>query len=303
VKKIAISMVLAMVIMMAGAMTAPFLQAGEPNMEGIFPALKGWAKKGAPTFYTPDNLFEYINGAAEVFLSYDFQKLGTLTYENKEKMSFTVDVYKHNGARNGFGIYSQEKPQEGSFLPIGTQGYYEKGVLNFLKGSFYVKMSGYDLGDKDKDILTSAANAIAGLLKGENSLPAVLNCFPTKGKKSNSERYINKNFLGHSFLHSAYVVDYENDGRTFQIFIIEAANPAVADKVLQEYKAFLEKKGKDVTEKDGIQRFQDPYYRSSGTMHMKKSKNYIWGLFFKNDTIAKTLIDEIETKLKKNKLI
>jgi hypothetical protein len=289
--------------MMAFALAIPSLHAGGTDMVTIFPSFEGWSKKGKPDIYTPDNLFEYINGAAEVFLSYDFVKLATLTYENDKQYSFVVDVYQHSSDRNGFGIYSQEKPQKGDFLKIGTQGYYEKGVLNFLKGSFYVKMSGYDLGDNDEKVLTTAAKELSKALEGVVDFPAVVKCFPAKGKIANSEAYFNKNFLGHSFLHSAFVADYEIDGRKFQVFIIETGKPEEVKEILNKYTGFLKKKGIPVEQKEKSYRFQDPYYRSSGMMNMKMEKNYLWGLFSKNNTAAESFIREIQKNLEKNKLI
>jgi hypothetical protein len=279
------------------------LNAEETNMTTIFPTLEGWTQKGKPDVYTPDNLFEYIDGAAEVFLSYDFQALATLTYENREKNSFTVDVYRHSSDRNGFGIYSSEKPQKGNFIPMGTQGYYEKGILNFLKGPYYVKMSGYDLGDNDKGVLTTAAGAIAKVLKGTTDFPGAVKCFPGKGKQTDSERYINQNFLGHSFLHSAFEADYEIAGKKFKVFIIETGRAEEVDKIVQSYLDFLDKKGIKVEANNNFYRFQDPYYRSYGMMNMKKEKNYLWGLFSTDNSTAESVIREIETNLKKNKLI
>lgn len=288
---------------MAFTLAVPGLHAGGTDITGLFPVFEGWTKKGKPDLYTPDNLFEYINGAAEVFLSYDFVKLATLTYENNKEHSFTVDVYQHNSDRNGFGIYSQEKPQKGNFLDIGAQGYYEKGVLNFLKGSFYVKMSGFDMGDNDEKVLTTAAKALAKALQGTEDFPVVVKCFPEKGKIANSEAFINKNFLGHSFLHSAFVANYEIDGRKLQVFIIETGKPGEVEEILDNYTGLLKKKGIPVEQKGKSYRFQDPYYRSSGMMNMKIEKNYLWGLFCKNNAAAESFIREIEKNLKKNKLI
>jgi len=291
------------VILIGCAALVPFIHGGQKDMTAIFPPLEGWTKKGAPEIYTPDNLFEYINGAAEVFLSYDFIKLATLTYENTKKNSFTVDVYRHSSARNGFGIYSQEKPQTGNFLAIGTQGYYEKGVLNFLRGGYYVKMSGYDLGDNDKTVLTSAAEKIAANLEGPLDFPAAVKCFPNEGKITNSEGYINRNFLGHSFLHSAYAADYRLNGEKFQVFIIETGDKKGVEEILKSYLAFVKKKGIAVEENKNVYRFQDPYYRSSGMMNLRIKKNYLWGLFSKDAALAQSFLDKIEANLKKNRLI
>ena len=298
-KKLTISII----IIMAFALAIPALHAGSKDIASIYPGFEGWTKKGKPDLYTPDNLFEYIDGAAEVFLSYDFVKLATLTYENNNENSFTVDVYQHSSDKTGFGIYSQEKPQKGYFLNIGTQGYYEKGVLNFFKGSFYVKMSGYDLGDNDEKVLTTAAKELAKALQGSADFPAVVKCFPETGKIANSEAYINKNFLGHSFLHSAFVADYEIDGRKFQVFIIETGKPEEVEEILNNYTGFLKKKDIPVEQKEKLYRFQDPYYRSSGMMNMKMEKNYLWGLFCKDNAAAESFIREIQKNLEKNKLI
>jgi len=43
-----------------------------PLMAGDFPRIKGWKPVSDPLIYTADNLWEYINGAAEQFLSRKF---------------------------------------------------------------------------------------------------------------------------------------------------------------------------------------------------------------------------------------
>jgi hypothetical protein len=285
------------------ALPAAPISTDEKELTKAFPSFAGWTKKGEPEIYTPDNLYEYIDGAADAFLSYDFQKLATLTYEKDKKSSYTVDLYQHSSDRNGFGIYSQEKPRDGSFLALGTQGYYEKGILNFFKGHYYVKMSGYDLGDDDEKVLTTAARAIASALEGSGTFPAAVKCFPATGKIANSEAYINRNFLGHSFLHSAYVADYEVKGQKFQVFIMEADSPRGVEEILANYTDFVKKKGITVEQDKNFYRFQDPYYSSSGMMNLKAQSNWLWGLFCPDNTLAAALIDEIAANLKKNNLI
>jgi len=53
------------------------------GMEALFPQLDGWVQKGDPAVYTPGNLYEYIDGAADVFLGCGFVKLAALSFENK----------------------------------------------------------------------------------------------------------------------------------------------------------------------------------------------------------------------------
>lgn len=277
---------------------APNLEPGETDMTKIFPEISGM-KRGKPEMYTPDNLYEYINGAAEVFLSYDFRQLAALTYEDQQKHSLTIDIYRHNNAKNGFGIYSQEKPVKGDFLRIGAQGYYEKGVLNFVRGSYYVKMSGFDLGDNDKAVLTDAAKKIARRLSGPTYFPLPVTCFPGKGKVEDSEKYIARNFLGHSFLHSAFAAEYEEKGEKFQIFIIETADTKDAKKIMNDYFKFAKGKGSEVSVHRTFFRFLDPYYRSSGKMNIKAKGKYVFGLFGNDMTKIHYYMEQVGKNLEK----
>ncbi|MCP4147110.1 MAG: hypothetical protein GY757_05105 [bacterium] len=287
--------ILILILMGVTFMTA----AAGQDMKTIFPNMEGWKKTADVALYTADNLYEYINGAADVYLGYDFQELAVLSFENDKKQTLTIDIYRHSNPRNGFGIYSQEKPRKGDFFSIGTQGYYEKGVLNFLKGNYYVKVSGFDLGELDKKVLNDAAAKIAGKLEGENAFPKTIKCFPKKGKKENSESYISSNYNGHAFLHSAFAADYQENNENFQVFIMETENETASKKILSDYLTFVKGKGKTVENnaKNGSCSFQDPYYRSSGTMVMKQKGKYVWGLFQKNPAAATFYIDKIEANL------
>lgn len=295
-------------ILIIGCFLFPLsLKSAPVDIKTLFPQLNGWTQKGNIDVYTPDNLYEYIDGAADVFLAYDFQELAAATFESNPKGSFTVDIYRHGSPKNGFGIYSQEKPAKGPFIPIGAQGYYEKGVLNFLVDCCYVKINGFDLGDKDETILKEAARQIAQKIQGDNRFPRVLECFPGEEKVEYSERYIAQNFLGHSFLHSAFTADYEKEGAKIQVFIIETDDEKVARKILDDYLTFVKSKGMTVeenTEKDFF-RFQDPYYRSNGSMNIKQKGNYLWGLFDKDMSAAGAgvYIDKIRENLSKLKLV
>jgi hypothetical protein len=283
---------------------AGLMAAAQETMVDIFPEIPGFQKKGAAEIFEPDNLFEYIDGAADVYLSYDFQELGTLSYENAKKQSITVDIYRHSNSDNGFGIYSQEKPTDGNFIPIGTQGYYEEGNLIFFKDRYYVKLSGFDLQGQDRQILEKTASLIDKKLEGKPVFPLPLACFPEKGKIKNSERFILRNFLGHAFLHSAFVCDYRIVNQQFQIFIIQAASQKDVQAILDDYAGFMEKKGSAFqADSTGGYRFQDPYYRSRGNMNLKKKGRFIWGLFSDNLELSRFYMDNIEQNLIARKLI
>ncbi len=50
--------------------------------------INGWKKSLKDTIYTPENLFEYINGGAELYISYNFKQLLTQKYVKEESTHY-----------------------------------------------------------------------------------------------------------------------------------------------------------------------------------------------------------------------
>ena len=122
-----------------------------------FPEVTGWRQSGEIQTFVPKTLFEYINGGADLYLSYDFQELKVAEYSNEKKASVTIEVYRHKTPIHAFGIYSQERLSDANFLDIGSQGYIEANVLNFVAGPYYVKINSFNTGPDDREILIAFA--------------------------------------------------------------------------------------------------------------------------------------------------
>ena len=61
----------------------------------VFPDVTGWKRSAKIQTFSPKTLFEYIDGAADLYLTYDFEELKVAEYQNEKKASVTVDVYFH----------------------------------------------------------------------------------------------------------------------------------------------------------------------------------------------------------------
>jgi hypothetical protein len=213
----------------------------QDDLSGLLPSLEGWSLSEPPQTYLPENLFEYIDGAAESYLSYDFQRLVVGQYKKSDASdALTVEIYDLGSPRNAFGIYGIERYPESRFLQIGAQGYLEEGSLNFFSGSFYIKLMCYDCGAQAEQVLLQAARLIAGRISNPAGFPSVLASFPEQNRVANSEKFILKNFLGMSFLEAGYTAQYRVGEVEFEAFIIEAGS---ADKAAVMLEQFLTKSG------------------------------------------------------------
>ena len=247
----------------------PALVAGGPDLPAFFPDLPGWSRDGGVEQFAPDNLYEHIDGAAENFLACGFELLAVQNYVNGKKQALTAEIYFHGTPENAFAIYGSERPLAGAYLALGSEGYHEEGVLNFISDAYYVKLNAFDLGAQGDEALQALAAAIAARINGHNTLPPELAFFPAAGRIAHSERYVPGNFLGHEFLGAAFVVDYERDGRKFRLFLMSPVDPAA---VLRRWAAL--DKGFAGEVKPGALRLSDPY---NGPLRLVWQRGHICG--------------------------
>ncbi len=243
----------------------------------------GWKRDGKIQVFSPQALYNYINGGADLYLKYDFQELQVAAYRNAKQGSVSVEIYRHRTPNQAFGIYSQERLPNARYLDIGAQGYVEEGFLNFISGPYYVKMSAENAGPRAEEVLRQFAGKILERFKTDGSLPAVLSAFPAEGKKSHTEKFISKDFLGYSFLHSGFTANYEAAGKKFQLFIIEADGPPDAAGMIRRYFQEIGRPADNLSE--GAYQTSDKYH---GPIDLGWRGKYIWGVLNLDDAALRS---------------
>jgi hypothetical protein len=212
-----------------------------PALAALVPKLEGWSLTEAPRSYFPDNLFEYIDGAAESYLGYDFRELIVADFERKGTgATVTLEIYDMGLPVNAFGIFSAERYPENKPAAVGDLGYVEGEALNFLDGRFYVKMLAFGLGQGTEPALGEIGTKVAGAVKTPGGIPAFVRVFPKDGLVPRSEKYIKKNFMGYEFLHDAFVAAYGSGGRELEGFFIDSGSEKDAAGMLTKLVDALE---------------------------------------------------------------
>jgi len=245
----------------------------------VFPEIIGWKQSGEIQTFIPKTLYEYINGAADLYLAYDFQELKVAEYLNDKKASVTLEIYRHHSPTDAFGIYSQERLPDANYLNIGAQGYIDKNILIFLSGSYYVKMNSYNTGAEDPEVLQTFAKKVVEKLSEGGRLPSIFSSFPVDGKIKNSEKFIARNFLGYSFLKSAFTADYDLSGQKFKLFLIDCGNKNECRNIVQKYLQQTKTSDKEVVEKRYT--LSDPHH---GVVDFYWKGDSIWGILDLADT-------------------
>jgi hypothetical protein len=209
------------------------------QLRAYLPEVEGWTIADKVESFTPENLYDRINGAADAFLSCNFAEMTQLSYNRIHSDTYiTIQCYRHDTPPDAYCIYAGERFPEAEFLPIGAEGYREPQVLNFLSGNVYVKMETHDKSAEANEALEKIARTLAGKIDAAPALPVLLQQLPEAHKVERSELYISQSFLAHKFLHSAYTAQYQEDGNEYRRFIIDAGTPEAAKQMITEYLAF-----------------------------------------------------------------
>ena len=225
----------------------PEATSGGSDLLALLPAdgvVSDWTKEGEPRFFTPDNLWEFINGAADGYLMYGFEEVATADFSmGTTDQQVVIDIYRMQDPVHAFGVYCQERNPDYEFLDIGAEGYLGGTALNFWHGPYYVKLTVFDESDELKEQLRNLAKEISRKIEHEPSEPREAKYFPTENQKARSIQFLPRDVLGQSYLRNAFEVQYQSDDTDYKIVAVLAEDAETATSGLSKYREFLSGSG------------------------------------------------------------
>ncbi|HWA95340.1 MAG TPA: DUF6599 family protein [Terracidiphilus sp.] len=204
------------------------------------PLPEGSVAQSPPTFYSPDNLYEYMDGGADIFVLYGVKTMLHLDAK-AHAVDVTVDVFDMGSPNTAFGMYAAERSPDYNFIRMGAEGYRNTGILNFVQDRYYIKLAGF--GEGADAVLDAWAKVLSARIGSNTSLPEMLARLPSGNRVPHSEQYIPKDPLGHSFLGPAYVASYAFDGHESKLFVTLAHSDSDALERMKQLEAHFAKTG------------------------------------------------------------
>ena len=178
--------------------------------------LNGWRSlPERAQVYDPETLYDYIDGGAELYLSYDFRRVIHREYTGEGEdggPEILVDVFDMGSSENAFGVFSQSREKIESEFGQGSQ--YTAGLMLFWKDRYYVSILASPETDAAKRLVYELAGQIDEAIGTGGPLPEIVGDLPRDGLVEESVRY----FHHYIWLNSHYYISDDNllhiDGST-----------------------------------------------------------------------------------------
>ncbi len=156
-----------------------------------------WKKAGTPDIYLPENLSKYIDGGAELYLSYNFQAALAVKYKDPDQNEIEVDIFDMGSSPDAFGVFAHSRESIDSSFGQGSE--YAAGLLTFWKDRYYVSILAYPETPAKKDVVFQVGRAIEAAIKTTGLLPEVIGRLPQEGLIPESVHYFHHYIWLNSF--------------------------------------------------------------------------------------------------------
>ncbi len=135
----------------------------------------GWQVVSEIRMYGPDDLYDYIDGGAELFLSYGMLSVASQIVSSGEN-EVRIEVFDMGKGENAFGVFSHTRTRDEHLFGQGSQGF--TGTLIFWKGSYYITLTANDANEEIDTALDYYAKTIDAAIEQTSSLPGIVGLLP-----------------------------------------------------------------------------------------------------------------------------
>jgi len=156
----------------------------------------GWTAVPPDKVFEGEGIFEYIDGAGEVYRAYNYRSVVSRRYHKEGAPDLIVDLFDMGSARDAFGVFTHDL--EGERWPVGQDGLYQSGLLQFWRDRYFVAVSADAETAESKAAVSELGAKIAAAVGRDGDRPELLSRVPEDFRRGATVRY----------LHSPVILNY-----------------------------------------------------------------------------------------------
>lgn len=127
-------------------------------------AVAGWEKTGNTRTFAAKDLWQYIDGDAEQYISAGVVSTSTSDYKYQGKLEAVVDVYTMGNQAGAQKILDKGQAGDAKQVQLGDAGVAFEQSVNFRKGPYLVRILAYESTPESAQALLALAHGVEAKL-------------------------------------------------------------------------------------------------------------------------------------------
>ena len=152
----------------------------------------GW-KGAAQRVVKPSGIFEYMDGAGELYLAFGLKELFVREYHKSGEPRIICEVYRTPRSADAYGLFSQDRT--GKPLRIGQGAVYASGLLIAWQGKWFIRVLADRETPEAKRCATELAKQVVKLCGPPGEPPSALSWLPSTGLDPRSVHFFHTDNL------------------------------------------------------------------------------------------------------------
>ncbi|MGB7971590.1 MAG: DUF6599 family protein [Candidatus Deferrimicrobiaceae bacterium] len=256
-------------------------------------AARSWTATEPPRTFGPNNLYEEIDGEAELFLPYGFRELtvGFLHPAGNEKAEVRLEIFRQATPRDAFGVFSQQRFPDQEVADVGAaKAIVSDTSLDFFQGFRFVRIRAASRSAGRSD-LESLGREVSALLPGTDDPPPETEALRIPGLVDGSLVFHRRAILGYEVLAPGYEAKYAMPGTSATLLLITPEDAGPAPQFRERLSRVLP--GFAMIEKD-LARADLP----SGTLWLKSLNGFHFGVSGKiTQAQAREILSDLDQRV------
>lgn len=205
---------------------------------------------GAPESFTPDNLYDKIDGKAELYLAAGFVQLNCQRFALKEAPDQWLEwfVYNMGTVPQAFSVFTVQRRAVTQTLDLTEYAYRTQNALYFVCGSNYIEAVASTAGEPLMSaVLALARHFVAANASGTTRMTQ-LELFPPEDLVPGSHTLQTTDAFGFDQFKNVYTAQFKLNGVEITAFVTSCPDAAAAAALADAYRSFLLANGGKVVE-------------------------------------------------------
>jgi hypothetical protein len=162
-------------------------------------------------YFNPETLYDYIDGGAELYISYNFKDVISRRYKNSNGDEIVVELFDMVAPDNAYGVFTQQREEESTDILQECQIII--GSIIFWRHKYFVSLMNNKETPVVKEAMLHIANSISENIAVDANKPEIVLHLPVNNLLPNSIRYF-KHYVwlnSYNFISSDNIYNINNE--------------------------------------------------------------------------------------------